>query len=116
MSMPIASLQGSNGTSIQPLLLYRVVDGSANFATWKMETGHEAVALFTSPENATVYRSELGKTSSDWHELQPQADALLSILRASVESGILYAVLDPLTGSARTLFDLPRILASQPSN
>ncbi|ADB17837.1 hypothetical protein Psta_3173 [Pirellula staleyi DSM 6068] len=116
MSSLTAPLEGSNGMSIEPLLLYRVADGAASFATWKMETGHEAVALFSSRENAAAYRSELGIRSSEWNELQPKSDALLSILRASVESGILYAVLDPLAGSARTLFDLPRILASQPSN
>ena len=95
---------------LNPHLLYRVEGGQARFATWKLETGHEALAIFTSAEKAESYRAEL--PPADWTLVQPQRAALIQILQGAAQAGILYAALDPLGGRARTLFDVPRVLAA----
>lgn len=98
---------------LRPHLLYRVEAAQARFATWKLETGHEALALFTTAENAGSYRAEL--PTSEWTLVQPERTALVQILQASEQAGILYAALDPLVGRARTLFDIPRVLVAAQS-
>jgi hypothetical protein len=72
--------------------------------------GHESLALFTTEEAAGEYRKNLGE-SSGWIIYQPPRDKLIDILRACRDTGILYAALDPLAGSAKTLFDIPKVLA-----
>jgi len=76
-----------------------------------MTEGHEALAIFTTAEMAAAYRAEL--TNADgWTAFQPSRQKLLEILASSRDAGILYAALDPVGGSAKTLFDIPRVLAS----
>jgi hypothetical protein len=101
-------------SEIEPQLLYRVDGGEARFATWRLTDGHEALALFSATEAATKYRAELSDASS-WTTYQPPRDKLIEILRACRAAGILYAALDPIDGSARTLFDIPQVLAAVPA-
>jgi len=50
--------------------------------------------------------------ASGWTIYQPPRDKLIEILRACRSAGILYAALDPIGGNAKTLFDIPRVLAA----
>ena len=92
-------------------LLYRVEDQQARFATWRMTDGHEAVAIFATGDAATKYCAGL-TNASGWTLYQPSRDKLVEILRACRSAGIYYAALDPIDGNAKTLFDIPRVLAA----
>lgn len=94
-----------------PQLLYRVEAEQARFATWGLSDGHEALAIFTTPETAKQYCTDLANADT-WTVYQPPRDQLIEILRACRASGILYAALDPIGGNAKTLFDIPRVLAA----
>ena len=96
---------------LHPQLLYRVDGEQARFATWGLTDGHEALALFTALEAAEKYRSELGEPDA-WSAFQPPRDQLMEILAACRAAGIMYAALDPLGGNAKTLFDIPQVLAA----
>jgi len=100
-----------NPAEIHPQLLYRAEAGEARFATWRLKEGHEALALFTTIESAERYRGELSD-NSEWTLYQPQRDKLVEILHACRAAGIFYAALDPDNGAAKTLFDIPRVLAT----
>ena len=99
------------GHELQPQLLYRVDGDEARFATWELTDGHEALAVFTTVEAATKYRGDLPEAAV-WTIYQPPREKLIEILQACRTSGILYAALDPLGGNAKTLFDIPRVLAA----
>ena len=96
---------------LSPHLLYQVVDQQAQFATWRLTTGHEALALFTTVAEAERYQAELAN-SAGWSLLMPARDKMLDILRLCRASGILYAALDPAGGVAKTLFDIPQVLSA----
>lgn len=95
---------------LHPHLLYRIEGAQARFATWKLETGHEALALFTTNETAVAFQAEL--EAADWKVFQPPRDRLVQVLQSCKQIGIAYAALDPLAGRAKTLFDIPRVLAA----
>ena len=107
----MADLPATSPTELHPQLLYRVDGETARFATWELTDGHEALALFTSVEAATKYRDELTEAAA-WSVYQPPREKLIEILQACRATGILYAALDPLGGSAKTLFDIPQVLAA----
>jgi hypothetical protein len=109
MSNP--SLTNEAGHELHPQLLYRVDGDEARFATWELTDGHEALALFTTVEAATKYRGDLAGPAT-WNIYQPPREKLIEILQACRSSGILYAALDPLGGNAKTLFDIPQVLAA----
>jgi len=98
-------------TDLLPQLLYRVEERQARFATWRMTDGHEALAIFTTNDEATKYSAGL-TDASGWTIYQPPRDKLIEILRACRSAGIFYAALDPIDGNAKTLFDIPRVLAA----
>jgi hypothetical protein len=98
-----------------PQLLYCVEEQQARFATWRMTEGHEALAIFTTTETAAAYRADLNDADG-WTVFQPPRHKLIEILAASRDAGILYAALDPVGGSTKTLFDIPRVLASAQSS
>ena len=98
-------------TDLLPQLLYRIEDQQARFATWRLTDGHEALAIFTTAEAAAKYRAEL-PDSTGWTIFQPPREQLLEIMKACRATGLLYAALDPISGNAKTLFDIPRVLAS----
>jgi hypothetical protein len=98
-----------------PHLLYRAEGDQARFATWELADGHEALAVFTAPTTAESYRGEL-ESPEVWSIFQPPRPQLLEILELSTRAGILYAALDPLGGNARSLFDIPQVLAAAKSN
>jgi len=98
-------------TDLVPHVLYRIEDDQGRFATWRLTEGHEALAIFTTADTADSYRHELSD-EPDWIVFQPPRDKLLEILEACRSTGILYAALDPLAGNAKTLFDIPRVLAA----
>jgi len=101
----------ATATDFSPHLLYYLDTDQARFATWRLAEGHETLALFTSEESAKKYALELTEPAH-WLVHQPCRDKLLTILHACRSTGILYAALDPQSGSAKTLFDIPRILDS----
>jgi hypothetical protein len=103
----------SQGTvsELQPQLLYRIDEEQARFATWGLTDGHEALAIFTAQEAAEKYRGDLAEPAA-WTMFQPPRDKLIEILAACRDTGILYAALDPLGGHAKTLFDIPQVLAA----
>jgi hypothetical protein len=96
---------------LRPHLLYRIDGDQARFATWGLTDGHEALAIFTAPEAAEKYRGDLAEPAA-WTMFQPPREKLIKILAACRDSGILYAALDPLGGNAKTLFDIPQVLAA----
>ena len=104
----------SDPAELNPHLLYRTEGDSARFATWELTDGHEALALFTSAETAGKYRGDLPEGAA-WTLYQPPREKLIEILRSCREAGLLYAALDPIGGSAKTLFDIPRVLAAAES-
>jgi hypothetical protein len=97
-----------------PRLLYRIDGNAARFATWRLAEGHETLVLFTTGEAAEKYRGTLDDAAS-WTVFQPPRDKLIDILQTCRSIGIFYAALDPLNGSAKTLFDIPRVLVSAES-
>jgi hypothetical protein len=104
----------SDPAELHPQLLYRTDGDQARFATWRLSEGHEALALFTGTESATKYCSDLADRQA-WTIYQPPRDKLIDILCACHAAGIRYAALDPIDGSAKTLFDIPLVLtAAQP--
>ena len=107
--MPENALPSS--TELHPHLLYREDAGQARFATWGLTDGHEALALFTTADSANKYRADLGDPAA-WTSYEPPRDTLIEILAACRAAGILYAALDPIGGNARTLFDIPKVLAA----
>ena len=109
MSEP--SITNVAGQEILPHLLYRIDGETARFATWELTDGHEALALFTTAESATKYRGDLAEPAA-WNIFQPPRNKLIEILQACRATGILYAALDPVGGSAKTLFDIPQVLAA----
>jgi hypothetical protein len=96
---------------LQPHLIYRIDGDQARFGTWRLKEGHEALALFTNREAAVAYLLELER-SVGWTVYEPPREKLVNILRGCKEAGILYAALDPLGGSAKTLFDIPQVLCA----
>jgi hypothetical protein len=76
-----------------------------------MTEGHEALAIFTTQDTAAAYRVVL-IDADGWSFYQPPRQKLIELLAACRDAGILYAALDPVAGSAKTLFDIPRVLAS----
>ena len=105
------SLTNDAGQELQPQLLYRVDGDEARFATWELTDGHEVLALFTTIETATKYRSDLAEAQA-WNIYQPPRDTLIELLQTCRSTGILYAALDPSGGTAKTLFDIPQVLAA----
>jgi hypothetical protein len=110
----MADLSTTSPIELLPQLLYRVDGEVARFATWELTDGHEALALFTSVEAATAYRNDLTEAGA-WNIYQPPRDKLIEVLQACRATGILYAALDPVGGSAKTLFDIPQVLAAATS-
>jgi hypothetical protein len=74
-----------------------------------MTEGHEALAIFTSADSATAYRAALSDAEG-WTIYQPPREKFIDILAACRATGILYAALDPVGGTAKTLFDIPQVL------
>jgi len=101
----------SSVSELRPQVLYRVDGEQARFATWGLTDGHEALAIFTAQEAAEKYRGDLAEPAA-WTMFQPPRDKLIEILTACRDTGILYAALDPLSGNAKTLFDIPQVLAA----
>jgi hypothetical protein len=94
---------------LHPHLLYRTSGGQAEFATWRLNEGQEALALFTTAEAAGKYQAELGTA---YALFQPPRDKLVAIFQACLAADIRLAALDPSGGGARTLFDLAQIVAA----
>ena len=94
---------------LHPQILYRIEGDQARFATWRLNEGHEVLALFTDQETAAKYLAEL-ENSPGWAPFEPPREKLLDVLRGCQQAGILYAALDPLGGTAKTLFDIPQVL------
>jgi hypothetical protein len=96
---------------IQPFIVFRIAGGQAECATWQVENGSKALALFLSAESAEAYRTAAG-FGGEWRVVRPPRAGLLELLRASRQTGIALAVLDPDRQKARRVFDIAEILAA----
>jgi hypothetical protein len=96
---------------IQPFIVFRVAGGQAECATWQVQTGAKALALFLSAESAEAYRSAAG-LGAEWRVIRPPRAGLLELLRASRQTGMTLAVLDPDREKARRVFDIGEVLAA----
>ena len=95
---------------LHPHLLYRTAGGQAEFATWRLEGGQEALALFTTAETAGKYAGIVRRRRSFSLSASPsKARRNLSGLPGRQHS---HRRLDPQVGGARTLFDLAQIVAA----
>src|SRR5688572_30743614 len=94
---PLPLPQSTAPEELQPHLLYRRDANQASFATWRLASGQEALALFSTADAAAKYRSDLPNAEA-WQLYQPPRDALLEILRTSLGIKIEFAVLNPLAG------------------
>ena len=94
---------------LHPNLVYRIDGDQARFATWRTNQGHEALAIFTTPEAAAKYLAELAD-SAGWTAYQPPREKLIDVLRRCRGGNSLRGALDPLGGNAKTLFDIPQVL------
>jgi hypothetical protein len=65
--------------------------------------------LFLSGDSAAGYRAA-AQLDDRWQMFRPGREPLRDVLRASVQSGIRFAVLDPDGRTARRIFDLAEIL------
>jgi hypothetical protein len=96
---------------IEPFIIFRLAGGQAECATWQIESGAKALALFVSQESAAAYAKSAG-LGSEWRVFRPKRAAMLELLRASRTSGITMAVLDPDQQKARRVFNIDEILAA----
>ena len=101
----------ASADELHPHLLYSTEAGHAAFATWRLADGRESLVIFTTAEAAEKYRCELTGPQS-WTVYQPPRDKLVAIFSASLSAGIRIAALDPVDGGARTLFDIPQVVAA----
>ena len=95
---------------LHPHVLYHTDGAQARCATWRLEQGHEALALFTSADFAEAYRAT-ADLDDTWQAFRPDQPALIAIFRNCQAGGILYAVLDPDGTQAKRIFDIPQILS-----
>ena len=96
---------------IQPFIVFRIAGGQAECATWQIESGAKALALFLSKDSAAAYMSAAG-LDADWQVFRPARDALLELLRTGRASGVAFAVLDPDKQKAKRVFDVGEILTA----
>ncbi len=96
---------------IEPFIVFRLAGGEAECATWQIDSGAKALALFLSQESATAYCAHAG-LGSEWRVFRPNRAATLELLRTSRASGIAFAVLDPDLQKARRVFDINEILTA----
>lgn len=109
--MPELNLPPSLRDEIQPFILFRVSGGEAECATWQVENGSKALALFLSSESAEAYRSAAG-LGAEWRIVRPPRAGLLELLRTSERAGLALAVLDPNRERAKRVFNIHDILTA----
>src|ERR1051326_3056882 len=109
--MPDISLPASLRDEIQPFILFRIAGGEAECATWQVESGEKALALFLSAESAEAYRSA-AQLGAEWRVIRPPRAGLLELLRASDRAGVTLAVLDPNSERAKRVFNIRDILSA----
>jgi len=93
----------------EPYVLCRTESTRLSCALWTLPDGKQSLALFLTQDAALTYRNGLG-FGAEWNVVHPSQRELLEILRASYQSGIRHAVLDPDPQSASRLFDLEHVL------
>jgi len=94
---------------IEPFIVFRIVDGHAECATWQIAGGDKALALFLTEGAATAYGANLGE---GWRVARPPRAGLLELLRAGAATGVSFAALDPDRDKAKRVFDLREVLAA----
>lgn len=100
---------------IQPYLIFRIQGVHSEFALWQMKDGQRGICMFLSKESADIYRADFHQ-AAEWKTIQPDRGTLLEILKASIESGIRWAVLDPDQQKAKRIFDIDAIISSVIAN
>lgn len=96
-------------SELDPYLLVRVRDGRAEFARWRTQEGHDALALFLTAENATAY-AQASLTGPGWQVVRPPRASVLEVLRACHAAGVTLAVLDPDGAKAKRVFPIGEVL------
>jgi hypothetical protein len=94
---------------MQPFILVRIVHGQAECATWQVQNGGKALALFSSRETAEQYQRMVG-LFSDWKIVRPPRIGLLELLRAGHSQGVGLAVIDPTQERAEQAVSIAEIL------
>jgi hypothetical protein len=94
---------------IFPHIVYRVSEGQAECALWKLADGPQAIALFLDADAAEVYRRQANLDDS-WQVFQPDRPSLQRLLESTLQAGIPYAVLNPGGDDARRIFDLADVV------
>jgi hypothetical protein len=94
---------------LEPYVIYRLDQQQASFATWRLEQGHEALALFLSAESAAAYQAA-AQLNADWTIMRAGREQLIQILSGCQQSDIRFAVLDPNSQQAKRIFDIPKVL------
>ena len=93
---------------IEPYVVYRIEGAHLECALWQLQQGERALAVFLSADAAAAYRD--AARLAGWQVLRPGRDALRELVRAHVEAGVRYAVLDPDLAQAKRIFDLEAVL------
>ena len=94
---------------IIPYLVYRILGEEMECASWRLDEGPTALALFLSEDTAKAYIEAIG-LDSEWKSFCPSRTDLIEILRQSTSSGIDLAVLDPDANQAKRIFDLREVV------
>lgn len=96
-------------SDLRPYIVIRVVDGVAECATWQVQDGGRALAMFLSENTARRYRQDAG-LSDEWRVVQPPQRGLLELLRTSQSAGIGMAAVDPDGSRAVRVVSIAEIL------
>jgi len=94
---------------IEPFILFRRSQESAEVALWKLADGCQAIALFLDRESADAYR-KAAKLDDGWQTMQPEREALVAVLKEAESSGIEQVVLQPTSESASRLWSIREVL------
>jgi hypothetical protein len=94
---------------IEPYVVYRFVGSNVEVALLPLTEGERALALFHTADAAHTYRKATN-LGDEWLLLHPTKKALLELLRAIVQAGVRYAVLDPDGQRGKSIFDLAAVL------
>ena len=94
---------------LSPYLLVRVRNSRAEFARWRVNEGHDALALFLNADGASAY-AKAALEGTGWQVVRPPRASVLEVLRACHAAGVTLAVLDPDGRQAKRVFPIGEIL------
>lgn len=96
---------------LQLFVIVRFADGQAECATWQVRDGGQALALFSTHEQAEKYRQMAG-LSNEWNVVRPPRSGLLELLRVGQAQEMILVVVDPDDQKAHLALKIADVLAS----